>query len=424
MSLKIKELLATHAGVESLGGTVVMPVEEQAELANEVEHQKMRVEIKENSKEIDKIAETVEDIEDEVEELEEVVEGLEALAAMPELNRPTINVLYRRAQKINDRLGGADQTNVAGNESLETDDAYRAAVISGCEAFSDTLKKMYIASSSFIKNLYYALVDGITRLFGYVRDVAKKAEKVKAEVKGKEIKTKIKLGGWNRFFGGNLNGPDRVMSDIAAVLPSFGALIKKMCEIDKASADGNKAILQDIGSLASKFESAAKNSTTFVKIVGDPMMHKNPRATSSKALITFAAPDVAKTTDLDKAMAQFHFNLTPMNEWNVAESNPLTGEHAAMISQSQVDTVLNDVVKDSETIKKVKADVDGLKSTVDGVISKLKSGPKEGKDEEATKALIKALKRAMGKYSQLTNNYCRILSSIADAKVSAVKAHF
>ncbi|QGZ14409.1 hypothetical protein [Photobacterium phage PDCC-1] len=419
MSLRIKEMLALQAGMETLGTPtpVEMTAEEAHELANEIAHKQMEAEINENSKEINEIAEVVEDVQDEVEELEEVVEGLEALAKLPELNRPTINVLYRRAQRLNAGLGGNEPEQVAGNESL-SDDAYRAAVVTGCEGFMETMKKAYESTSSFIKNIFYALVDAVKKLFSFATDQSEKAKKLKAEVDGKELRTPIKLGGWNRWFNGKVDSMDKVIADVSGVIPEFGNLLKEMTDVTSVSAEDNDKLLGKVTSLADKFEAAIKKS-------GSPWTAGKGRTTNGTNFVQWIVPnkDDFKGETVDKAIAAFQFNVEAGSHMNTLEGTKLSGEAPAMFSKSDVGGILDTVTKNAETIKKMKADVDGLKSTVDEVINKLKKGPK-GDDDKAAKVRIAALKRFIGKYSQLVNNYCRIVSNIDNGKLAAVKAHF
>lgn len=426
MSLRIKEMLALQAGMENLGtpAPVEMTAEEAHELANEIAHKQMEAEINENSKEINEIAEVVEDVQDEVEELEEVVEGLEALAKLPELNRPTINVLYRRAQRLNAGLGGNEPEQVAGNESL-SDDAYRAAVVTGCEGFMETMKKAYESTSSFIKNIFYALVDAVKALFNYATDLSTKAKKLKDEVQNKEMKDKITLGGWNRWFDGKLHNTDQVLADVAKVVPDFANLLKEMKDTENVTEENNNQLLTKVEQVAGKFESAVKANTGFWIVIGGTKAQNNARQTNQSNLIYWSVPAKGdfKGEQVDKAIAAFSFDLATTNYTNLLQGVKLTGEHAPMFSKSDVGGILDTVTKNAETIKKMKADVDGLKSTVDEVINKLKKGPK-GDNDKAAKVRIAALKRFIGKYSQLVNNYCRIVSNIDNGKLAAVKAHF
>lgn len=427
MSLRIKEMLALQAGMEDLGtpAPVEMTAEEAHELANEVAHQQMTNEINENSKEINEIAEVVEEVQDEVEELEEVVEGLEMLAKLPELNRATMNVLYRRAQRLNAGLGGVEPEQVAGNESLDSDDAYRAAVITGCEGFMETMKKAYESTSSFIKNIFYALVDAIKALFNYATDLSTKAKKLKDEVKDKEMKEKITLGGWNRWFDGKLHNTDQVLADVAKVIPEFGDLLKEMKDTDGVTEEKNNQLLTKVEQVAGKFESAVKSNTGFWVIIGATKAQSNARQTNQSNLIYWSVPEKGKYKgeQVDKAIAEFSFDLATTNYTNVLQGVKLSGEHAPMFSKADVGGILDTVTKNAEAIKKMKADVDGLKSTVDEVINKLKKGPKAEGDKSAS-VRIAALKRFIAKYSQLVNNYCRIVSNIDNGKLAAVKAHF
>ncbi|QAU04327.1 hypothetical protein [Vibrio phage 2 TSL-2019] len=421
MSLRIKEMLALQAGMEDLGtpAPVEMTAEEAHELANEVAHQQMTNEINENSKEINEIAEVVEEVQDEVEELEEVVEGLEMLAKLPELNRATMNVLYRRAQRLNAGLGGAEPEQVAGNESLASDDAYRAAVVTGCEGFMETMKKAYDTTSSFVKNIFYALVDAVKKLFSFATDQSEKAKKLKAEVDGKELRTPIKLGGWNRWFNGKVDSMDKVIADVSGVIPEFGNLLKEMTDVTSVSAEDNDKLLGKVTSLADKFEAAIKKS-------GSPWTAGKGRTTNGTNFVQWIVPnkDDFKGETVDKAIAAFQFNVEAGSHMNTLEGTKLSGEAPAMFSKGEVGGILDSVVKHAEIIKKLKVDVEGLKSTVDSIINKLKQGPKEGSDDKATKVFISALKRLVAKHSQLVNNFCRIVSSVDSAKLQAVKAHF
>ncbi|QCW23249.1 internal head protein [Vibrio phage USC-1] len=427
MTLSIKNILALHAGVESLETPPVdMPAEEVAELTNELEHRQMRAEIRENTKEIDDTAEVIEEVQDQVEELEEVVEGMEALAAQPTLNRPAIAVLYRRAERINAKLGAEARQQIAGNESLASDDAFRAAVIDGCEGFMETAKKVYETTSSFIKNIFYALVDAVKKLFSFATDQSAKAESMKKELKDKEIKSEVKLGGWNRFFEGNLSVLDTVMTKVGDIVPEFGGLLKDMSDITSVTESDTASLLNKVEALSAKFEGVIKGDTIPWDIIGGRGKQKTARGTSDKNLIYWSVPGKGMFTPdtVDKAIAEFSFDVATVNYTNIVDGTTLTGTSKAMFGKGDLDGILNSVIKNAEMIKKLKASVEGLKSTVDGIVSKLKQGPKEGSDEKATKVFISALKRLVTKHSQLVNNFCRIVSSIDGAKLQAVKAHF
>lgn len=431
MSLSIKAVLAAQAGCENLLPTPPVTVPdltplEQHELADDVVYAKLSNEIQENSKEIQKLGDTVEAIDEEVEELEQAVDGMEFLCAQPELNRGAIDILYRRASKLAHNLGGEEVQQVAGNESLSTDDAYRAAVVSGCEGFMETMKSAYNATSSFIKNIFYALVDAVKSFFNYSTDLSTKADALKKEVKDKEIKSDIKLGGWNRFFEGNITALDKVIKEVGKVIPEFSGMIKDLPEFESVDKEDNQFLLKRVEEVSSKFESAIKNHSEAWNIFGAFGKMKTARGTSDKNLIYWTVPEHGKFTaeTVDKAIAAFSFDVATTNHTNVTHGTTLTGDAKAMFNKSDVEGILNSVVKNAEMIKNLKSVVEGLKSTVDGLVSKLEKGPKEGGDKEATKVFISALKRLVSKHSQLVNNFCRIVTSIDSAKLQAIKAHY
>lgn len=413
------------AGNEELQVPELTPLE-QHELAEEVAHAELANEIQENSKEIQKLGDTVEAIDEEVEELEQVVDGMEFLCAQPELNRGAIDILYRRATKLSHNLGGEEVRQVAGNESLATDDAYRAAVVAGCEGFMETMKSAYNATSSFIKNIFYALVDAVKSLFNYSTNLSSKAKTLKKDLKDKEMKSDIKLGGWNRFFEGNITALDKVVSEVGKVIPEFSGMIKDLPEFESVDKEDNQFLLKRVEEVSSKFENAIKNHSEAWNITGGFGKFKTARGTSDKNLIYWAVPERGKydAENVDKAIGAFSFDIATTNHTNLTHGTTLTGDAKPMFNKSDVDGILNSVIKNAELIKNLKGVVDNLKSTVDGLVNKLKKGPKEGGDKEATKVFISALKRLVSKHSQLVNNFCRIVTNIDSAKLQAVKAHF
>ncbi|UVD32089.1 hypothetical protein [Vibrio phage phiKT1028] len=430
MSLTIKQILAAQAGMENLDTAAVEVPEltpvEQADLQNEVEHARLENEIRENSKEISQLADAIEEVDEDVEELEETVAGLEFLAAQPELNRGAMNYLYHRASKIVHRLGGETTEQVVGNESLESDDVYRAAVVSGCEGFMDTMKKAYNATADFVKSIFYKLLDGIKSLFNISFDQAKKAEKLKEAIKDKEVKTEITLGGWNRFFNGKLSTNDNALKAIGAVIPDFGALLKDFSGSTEFTKETNEKLVKDMLAVGKKFDDAGRKNTANIFIFGHNSItaHRTSDATFIKWCVPYES-DGWDASNIEKAINEFDFNVTAWDKINIDSSAKLTGKHQPMITKFHVDALFNTIASNSELVKKLKSDVEGLKSTVDGIVSKLKQGPKnDSGDAEATKKAISVLKKLIAKYSQLVNNYCRVVSNIDAAKLAGIKAHF
>ncbi|BAW98299.1 phage protein [Vibrio phage pTD1] len=430
MSLSIKAILAAQAGCENLVPTP--PVEltplEQHELAEEVAHAELANEIQENSKEIQKLGDAVEAIDEEVEELEQVVDGMEFLCAQPELNRGAIDILYRRATKLSHNLGGEEVRQVAGNESLVTDDAYRAEVISGCEGFMDGAKKALQSAGEFIKRLFFRLVDNVVAFFKLSSDLTAKAEKLKAEHKDHNVKPKIKLGAWNRWIDKNMTSTDGLFSDLAKAQHKFCEIIKNSINVTEINDSHLVKLQGEIADLSRTFKTAVRSNSTNLIIfnLGGGRDYKNSRNTNSDNLIEWTYPDEnnSKPETLDKTVAEFSFNLTNGNQEEFQTVASIGGEVDAFFTHDKLDQILDSVVKNAELIKSIKKDAESAKSNVSGIVHRLTKLEAGKGDEKATKVYVATLKALSSKYTQLSNNLCRLMTEIDKAKLAAVKAHY
>lgn len=435
MSLSIKMVLAAQAGCESLLPTPPVEVPEmtpleQHELADEVAHAKLSTEIQENSKEIQKLGDAVESIDEEVEELEQVVDGMEFLCAQPELNRGAIDILYRRAVKLSHNLGAEEVQQVAGNESLATDDAYRAAVVTGCEDFMETAKKAVRSAGDFIKRLFFQLVDAVVAFFKLSSDLTAKAESMKKEYKDKTVKTKIQLGGWNRWIAKDMKGSDQLFKALAGAQHKFYDVIKNNINVTEINHDKLVALKKDVDGLSQSFRKAVRGNSNHLTLLnfgtGDGPDYKNARRSNYDNVITWTFPEKGKGTPetLDKTVKEFSFNMLNGNQTPLNKEASISGEVDAMFNQSQLETILNSVITNAELIKSIKKDAENAKGNAEGIVNRLTKLESDKGDEKATKVYIATLKVLASKYAQLSNNLCRLITEVDKAKLAAVKAHY
>ncbi|AGB07233.1 hypothetical protein [Vibrio phage VP4B] len=433
MSLSVKAILAAQAGCEDLLPTPpvadpeLTPLE-QHELEDDLAHAKLANEIQENSKEIQKLGDAVETIDEEVEELEQVVDGMEFLCAQPELNRGAIDILYRRAVKLSHNLGGEEVQPVAGNESLATDDAYRAEVVAGCEGFMDTAKKAFKSAGDFIKRLFFRLVDNVVAFFKLSSDLTAKAEKMKKEHKDHNVKAKIKLGAWNRWIDKNMSSTDSLFADLGKAQHKFYEIIKNSMNVTEINESHLTSLQGEITELSHAFQKAVRGNSgnLIIFTLGSGREYKNSRNTNSDNLIEWTYPDESKSKPetLDKTVAEFSFKLTNGNQEEFQTKAEISGEVDALFTHSQLEGILNTVISNAELIKSIKKDAESAKSNVSDIVNRLTKLESGKGDDKATKVYVATLKALASKYTQLSNNLCRLITEIDKAKLAAVKAHY
>lgn len=438
MSLSIMDCLKAVTGNENLDAPVtavddndgMTVIEQHALLEGEIVEQQLTAEAVESFDTVEEMATEVVKMEQETEELEEVVEGMEYLLSLPNLNRGAMDILYKRATKLNDKLGGAEVGSVAGNESLTDDADYRQAMVTGCESFMDTVKKSGEVVASFIKHLFYGMIDAVVNFFNLAFDKSEKAKKFKAEVDGKEMKKEVSLGGWNRFFDGKLLANDSLLNGLAVSIPKFGDVLKLFTTATDYNEELINKVMSELEKVANSVELSVKTNSNGLIVVNRAAKGSQIDRTTGSTWIRWDIPYNFKgdAKDAIKVVDKFRFAFEAFDvDMNIKAK--LSGKVPPILKdKSEVKSALDSIVAGSEEVKKIRDDLKSMKASVDQLIGKLKKGDlmkSEDKDKVAfAKICISLIKRLMSKFSQLVNTYCRMESQISSAKLAGIKAHF
>ena len=408
-------LMAQVAGLESLDAGEAAQVkdiaeaaaektaEEVAELIIEKEAGDIAAEVKELADEVEDLSEEVEELDEEVEELEECVEGMESLLKAGSFNGAAFGILYKRAEKLNAKLGGKDTGAVVGAESLGDGTSAALAARAGMEGFVETLKGYGDAAVKFVVSMYNAAIEYVKGLFDKSVSIAKQVTALKERIsKTEELKKDVKPGKWASLAR---------ITDVAKIEAIVSAA-------DKVVEAGRKLADNDVNGYKSAY-GQLKAAIEGLKTAGEAKEAKSGDKVTHQikvGAVTFNATvytgEIASHDDVKKACKATALSFSAEKTADVKFE---------ALTKSTIGTMLGGAETLGKALAKLKESKSANATGRDELVAAIKKA--ETKKEEWVKPAIGAIKASTAMTNKIFTVASRAQAAIADAKLAAVKAY-
>lgn len=401
-------LMSQVSGLEDLDAGEVKEIAEKtatevAELVADKAAEEVKAEVNELADEVEEISEEVEEISEDVEELEECVDGMESLLQAGAYNAAAFGLLYNRAEKLHNKLGGAETGSVVGAESLGDATSAALAARSGLEGFAETVKGYKDSAVKFIVTMWNAAIN-------YVKGLLDKSVAIENQVKttterlnkAEELKTEVKAGKWTGMS--RMHNTDK----LAHLVQNAGGLVDgaaKLAENDvpayKMRYSALKSSIEALGAGMESKKSKNGENTTHTFKMGS--------VTISATVFDGEISDMAGVSKAAKATRL---------SFSVDKTVP---EKYQALNKSACGTMLQEAAKAGGELAKLKESKAGNEKGRDELVAQLKK--LDGKTEEWVKPAISAIKASTAMTNSVFTVASRIMGAVADAKIAAVKAH-
>lgn len=415
---KLSMLLAAYSGNEELeaAGIIEEAVTEAVEEAVKVEIAEVTAELEEVKSEVTELTDTVEELDEAHEELEETVEGMESLLASGNFSSGAFTHMYKRASKLNAKLGG--EAPVLGAESFSDASSAKLNAHDGLEAFGDTAKGWATQAIAFIKNIFNRMITFVAGLLNKGKGLDKRVKFLEAKVKENGVKEKVKLGGWNALLDVAGDKNITIKGGLVDTTKLFGGQLAG--KIENAVKTGST------DSVISDFSSSYKAVTSQLS-VGKEVTGSDKETVGRMAAIgayrlmfSFYKDSIATPEEAVKALKALKFSVSKDNE---AAKKLASGNEATGLSAAEVGKILSNVKDTVTSVEKEKLDDVFSASRRDKVIGLLNVATKDVENKDAVKKTASFVRQYCTTSSGFLTAYSNARLKFAGIQLECVSAH-
>lgn len=415
---KLTMILAAYAGNEELeaAGIIEEAVTEAAEEAVKVEIAEVTAELEEVKAEVTELTDIVEELGDAQEELEETVEGMESLLASGNFSSGAFTHMYKRAGKLNAKLGG--EVPVLGAESFSDASSAQLNARDGMEAFGETAKGWATQAIAFIKNLFNRMITFVVGLLNKGKGLDKRVKFLEAKIKESGVKEKVKLGGWNALL--DITGEKNIVIKGTVVdtgkLFGTGLAAKIENAVKTGSADsaisdfstGYKGLTSQL-SVGKEVTGSDKDTVGRMAAVG-----------AFRLMFSFYKDSISNVEEAVKALKALKFSVSKDSE---AAKKLASGNEESALSASEVNQILANVKSTVTSVEKEKLTDVFSASRRDKVIGLLNVATKDVENKDGVKKAAGFVRQYCTTSSGFLTAYSNARLKFAGIQLECVSAH-